>query len=226
MGANLAKPAKQRNVTSAKPAGLRSNKPVPNSLENLKKADDDAKIYMLQGLVKTYDQGLTPEFMAEVQRLSESANIGLRFWAKKVLNNYGFQIVEKKEATGGGSLSVKQLLQKLETGKESSFVSLETIKKLCETKDPIVVPPLIDYLNKCSDVVQISYLTRQLGLNFACESLLAVLAPFLESADDRIVANTIEGIEPIDSAKSVVHISRMLDHKSNRVRAKIGRAHV
>ncbi len=60
MGTHLVKPAKQSNVTSAKPAGLRSNKPVSNTLENLKKADDDAKIYMLQGLVKTHDQGLTP----------------------------------------------------------------------------------------------------------------------------------------------------------------------
>lgn len=48
--------------------------------------------------------------------------------------------------------------------------------------------------------------------------------PFLKHTDDRVVGNTIEGLEGIQSEKCVAIFSQLLVHKSNRVKANAAKA--
>ncbi len=186
--------------------------------------DIDAVVRFLQLVVKGGVPEVSPENEEVITVLTKSSDVATRFWAKKALGKLADSLPEPKipEETAPVT-STDLLLQKL-NAVESTFVSLDTIKLLCESKDPQVLQPLIDYLSRCTDEVQISYLTKQLGQAFPSDGVLKVLVPYLKHPDARVVANTIEGIECIQSPSVVVLLSQMLAHDHHRVRANAVKA--
>jgi|GEM_PF-159783 len=183
---------------------------------------------MVQGTV-----AIDPQVLEEVQRYNGHPDYGLRFWSRKVLMKYGAvnprQVETDAKASGGnvvkfrGLLSIDELIKKLKNA-DCSCVSLELLKKIAETKESKALAALKEYLARCKDPIQISYLMKMLGFNFPSEELLATLMPYLKHSDDRVVANTLEGIEAVGSPKSIAIFSQMLDHPNNRVKAKAAKA--
>lgn len=195
-----------------------------SNLNILKNGSSDEKIKVLQLLLNSSYIEAEKEILPLIEQSASGEDIAVRFWAKKVLNKYFQKPKISDNPSPQKELSVDVLLQKLSASSESSFVSMEVIKQLCSSKDSKVVNPLITYLNKCKDVIQISFLTKQLGLSFPSDAVLSALIPYLQHSDDRVVANTIEGIGSINSQKSVALITQLLNHQSNRVKANAAAA--
>jgi len=186
----------------------------------LNSPDANENIQALQFLINNL--GYVNDFnVAEsIKKLTQSKDIGVRFWAKKLSNAIGKYETDQANAQVASvskDLPVEILIQKLKSV-ASTYLSLDVIKKLCESKKPEALDYLKTYLSSCKDSIQISYLTKNIGVYFPTEDNLMFLMPFLKSEDDRVVANTIEGIAAIGSHKGVVVLSQLLDHKSNRVR--------
>jgi len=191
-------------------------------------ADNKAKTTLLQTMVKIPAMASTDEIVQRVTALTKDGDMAVRFWAKKVvarLPKPEFPPPLPPEPVQPPAFTLNLLLKKLESAaSESSFVGMDTIKKLCESRDERALEPLIDYLGRCKDPVQISFLTKNLGIWFPSEDLLPTLMPYLRRDDDRICANVCEGLEAIGSPKCVVIFSQLLDHRSNRVRANAAKA--
>ncbi len=191
-----------------------------NLLKTLNGADYNATIKTLQYLIAHINLARSKELVSCIKDLSQSPDTGVRFWSKKLVNNIGKYETEQANtqiASLPKDLPVDILIQKLQAI-ASTFLSLDIIKKLCESRKPEALSCLITYLSNCKDNIQISYLTKNIGIYFPLEENLSLLMPYLKHSDDRIVANTIEGIEAINSPKGVVILSQLLEHKSNRVR--------
>lgn len=197
-------------------------------LASLDSTDDEQRAVALQVLIKTPSLHESDAIRERVEGLTRASDIAVKFWARKVYSKYSeasSEAVCKTEPVkdANAPLSIDLLFQKLQSIK-SSYVAIDTIRKIIETKDPAVIQPLVVYLEGCTDVVVISYLTKSLGVGFPTEEILPTLAKYLKHEDDRVVANTIEGIEGIISPKSVVLITQVLDHKHHRVKANAAKA--
>lgn len=189
-------------------------------ISRLNSADSTEAIKALQYLAANQTYASEPKIAACIKMLTSSTDIGVRFWAKKLANSIGQYETEQANAQIAAipkDLPVDILIQKLQSV-ASTYLSLDVIKKLCESKKPEALDFLKTYLTSCNDIVQISYLTKNIGIYFPSEDNLLLLVPYLKHEDDRIVANTIEGIEAIGSVKGIVILSQLLEHKSNRVR--------
>lgn len=186
----------------------------------LSSKDSGEVIKALQFLITNLYLANNTEISDCVKQLTLSPDVGVRFWAKKLSNSIGKYETEQANAQVAAiskDLPVDILIQKLQSV-ASTYLSLDVIKKLCESKKPEAEQFLKTYLSNCKDNIQISYLTKNIGIYFPSEENLLLLMPFLKHEDDRIVANTIEGIEAIGSSKGVIVLSQLLEHKSNRVR--------
>lgn len=182
--------------------------------------DSGEVIKALQYLIANLYLANTPEINDCVKQLTQSTDVGVRFWAKKLSNSVGKYETEQANAQIAAiskDLPVDILIQKLQSI-ASTYLSLDVIKKLCESRKDEAQDFLKNYLASCNDNIQISYLTKNIGIYFPSEENLLFLMPYLKHADDRIVANTIEGVEAIGSSKGVIVLSQLLEHKSNRVR--------
>jgi len=183
-------------------------------------SDSREVIKALQYLIANIYLANTAEINDCVKKLTQSTDVGVRFWAKKVANSIGKYETEQAKAKTENTpedLPIDIQIQKLKSV-ASTYISLDVIKKLCESEKPEALDFLKTYLTECTDVIQISYLTKNIGIYFPSDENLFLLMPFLKHEDDRIVANTIEGIEAIGSPKGVVVITQLLEHPSNRVR--------
>lgn len=197
--------------------------------EKLKSGSVEERILLLQKMLKSCPE-LDSETLDVVSELRKNQDLGISFWSKKVFNKLAAATPKlppeplpepPQELTQEAKVDI--LLRKLESV-DSTFVSMEVIQRLCATRDERAKAFLIQYLGKCTDSIQISFLTKNLGICFPSEELLPVLLPFLKSEDDRVTANTLEGLEGIGSPKCVAVFAQMLDHKSNRVRANAAKA--
>jgi len=192
-----------------------------NLLAKLNGVNPTETIHTLQQLLESPDLARQAEVIDRIKKLTTFHDVGIRFWAKKLINNLGkyeTQQTNTQGTTTSQELPVDILMQKLQSV-ASTYLSLSVIKKLCESKKPEVLNFLKNYLSDCKDVVQVSYLTKNIGINFPSEENLMFLLPYLKHEDDRIVANTIEGIKAIESPASVKAISQLLGHESNRVKS-------
>ncbi len=187
----------------------------------------DEKVKLLQEIAQGKLK-INIEVFQLITRLIKDGDLGVRFWSKKAFTKYQqqFKVDHEKslEPRDNKDFKIEQLLAKLESAKSSSFISLDTIKKLFETKDSRVIAPLLDYLGQCKDVIQISYITKLLGVCFPSDEILQHLEPYLSHNDERVVANTIEGIEAIGTMASVKLIGSSLNPTNNRVKANAAKA--
>lgn len=192
-----------------------------NLLAKLNGINPTETIQTLQQLLENPDLACQAEITDRIKKLTASPDVGIRFWAKKLINSLGkyeTQQTNPRDAATTQELHADILMQKLQSV-ASTHLSLEVIKRLCESKKPEVVNFLKAYLSDCKDVVQVSYLTKNIGIHFPSEENLLFLLPYLKHEDDRIIANTIEGIKAIESPMSLKAISQLLEHKSNRVKS-------
>ena len=119
----------------------------------LKSGSSGNVIKTLQGLLKNIDQAQAPVITACVEKLVKSEDIGIRFWAKKVLNETGkyhpknsqFSQFEAIAGEKNKELPVEMLVEKLKSV-PSTHVSIEVIRKICESKKPEALVALKDYL--------------------------------------------------------------------------------
>jgi len=123
---------------------------------------------MLQGFLKDSCKIPCNDISIKIQPLINSENIGVRFWAKKLLAKIG-KYPENFQTSNSKSYilpdqPVKILINKLKSV-DSTHISLEVIRKLCESKSQEAFSFLKDYLPVCNDVFQISYLTKSIGKN-------------------------------------------------------------
>jgi len=160
-------------------------------------------------------------------------DLGVVFWAKKVLNKIevSYSIKGKDPANQPSAEELAEengppppptrdeILAKIAAQLE--VVTLDELKILCETPDDVVKDALLAVLDTKPDNTILSFLTKQLGQAFPGEEMLLRLAPYLRHEDSRVVANTIEGIEGITSPKTFVFLTQLLGHLDNRVRSNV-----
>lgn len=173
------------------------------------------------------DFELNQAALQQVDSLRNDPDYGVRFWSRKVFSKYTAakapKTAERVAIQPLNDLPVELLIKKL-WDVPSTFVSMEVIKRLCEIKDRKGLFALIDYAKQCPDAVQVSYITKQIGLHFPTDEVLNLLLPFLQHSDERVIANTLEGIEAINSPTSVVVFTRFLEHANNRIRSNAAKA--
>ncbi|MBF0545588.1 MAG: ankyrin repeat domain-containing protein [Candidatus Riflebacteria bacterium] len=187
--------------------------------------------YKLAVLQKIFLE-LPPEFDSEIfeliKDLRDDRDIGVRFWAKRFYSKFSISFGKAEQIPSSSSLeenlSLEMLIKKLKDVGKSRFLAINVLKRICEMRDPASLPSLVDYLKSSKDAYQISFLTKSLGTAFPSDALLKILTPYLTHKDDRVIANTIEGIEAIGSPTSFAICSRFLGHRSNRVRANAAKA--
>lgn len=181
----------------------------------------DDRVKLLQDLFHKDNLKLNEELFEIISRLTNDGDLGLRFWAKKLYARFNGNFLPQKssETRDNKDFKIEQLIAKLNAAKNSSLISLDTIKKLFETRDSRIIPPLAAYLNECHDAVQISYVTRLIGVTFPDNNVLQYLEKFLNHSDERVIANTLEGIEAIGTKEAAEKIALCLSHRNNRVRA-------
>jgi len=194
--------------------------------QTLKEGNTEKSLAALKDLFASSERAIGKELFELVYDLRFSTNAELKFWAKKILDKYELKsrAVEEREkaaAMGYGpvyeEVPVEKLIEKLYSQPES--LVFDDIKRICEAKDPKAREGLITYLKNCTDEIQISYLTKTLGILYPSDEILLILAPYLKHKDNRVIANTIEGIEAVNSPKAFVLLSQMINHVDNRVRS-------
>ncbi|MFZ2955619.1 MAG: ankyrin repeat domain-containing protein [Candidatus Ozemobacteraceae bacterium] len=182
----------------------------------------------LQQIFLNPPEGFDGELLEQIGSFREHRDIGTRFWAKKVWAKYSpkyqLAINDLIDPITDDSLSLEILSKMLQDFRQSTFQSMRILQKIVELRTPAALAILLQFLKTSTDPFQISFLTKHLGINFPTDELLTVLCPYLSHRDDRIVANTIEGIEAVGSTRSFEICAKLLSHRSNRVRANAAKA--
>lgn len=167
----------------------------------------------LQGLAffAVFDESeLNEQVMKRLIDLSENAPTHISDIASNIISN----AVSVREQ----SAVAEMVLKKLQKGDESSITmrDLEWATKLNEDKFKIA---LERYLDHCTDTKHISWLVKNLPRIYPDPQQIPLLKYFLAHSDDRVVSNTIEGLESIASPETISIFAQMLTHPSHRVRS-------
>ncbi len=149
-------------------------------------------------------------------------DLAVRFWARRVYNR--FQCIKSfsddvTPADDEMPEKIELLHRKLTAVNRSPFLAMSVIEQILKRREPQSLLFLSEYLDRCDDPFQLSFLTKNLCAYFPTEEVLQRVVPFLKHTDSRVVANTIEGIEKIRSDKGIPIFTQMLRHDNHRVRA-------
>ncbi|MFC1745504.1 hypothetical protein ACFL35_16030, partial [Candidatus Riflebacteria bacterium] len=114
-----------------------------------------------------------------------------------------------------------EIQKKIELAKdaEESEEAIKILKEILDTRSPAAEVILCRYLDKCLDGIQISFLTKYLGLQYKSERCFKSIAPFLNYTGfnfERIISNTIEGLAGFPEA--IPKIASLLNHPEARVK--------
>lgn len=176
----------------------------------LNSADTDRQLVGLAYFAACDDHLLTDEAMNKLIYLAEHGQKHVSDVATSIIS----QAVGRREQT-----ALKQLmLKKLQKGNEGQ-VTLRDLEWCIKLQTKELKLALEDYLERCFEPNHISWLVKNLPKFYPDPQQLALLKSFLAYGDDRIVSNTIEGIESLNDPDNVSLFSRMLSHASPRVRA-------
>lgn len=189
----------------------------------------DAAVALLQNIFLGAPDCMDSSLLDSIQSLAAHQDLGVRFWAKKVFNKYSFQFCRDEparfsEATDEATLPLGILMKFFQDVRHSRFLAMKVLKKICRNGSPQALELLTAHLKSTQDPYQISFLTKNLGIHFPSDSLIPLLTPYLSHRDDRVIANTIEGLEAIGSTRCFEIISQFLKHRNNRVRATAAKA--
>ncbi len=176
----------------------------------LDSADTDRQLVGLAYFAACDDHLLTDEAMNKLIYLAEHGQKHVSDVASSIIS----QAVGRREQK-----ALKQLLlKKLQKGNESQ-VSLRDLEWSVKLQTRELKLALEDYLERCFEPNHISWLVKNLPKHYPDPEQLSLLKSFLAYGDDRIVSNTIEGIEALNDPDNVSLFSRMLSHASPRVRS-------
>jgi hypothetical protein len=166
--------------------------------------------------------------------LKFSRDFQVKFWAKKVLNKFEVKSVagtqgnaapeeQPPEAAPVQEIPEEVPLETLIRKMKNHFtdLSLDDLQRLMADKSEEILPIALGYLKQSQDIMQISFLTKTIGVNFPREDILPELAVFLRHEDTRVVANTVEGITACQSPRTFVLLSQLLHHPDNRVQSNV-----
>lgn len=124
------------------------------------------------------------------------------------------QAVANHEQKAVGEL----VLNKLSQGNEAR-INLRDLEWATKLKDKKFKIALEKYLDRCTDPKHISWLVKNLPRAYPDPQQIPLLKAFLTYSDDRIVANTIEGLESLETPETISVLAQMLSHPSHRVRS-------
>ncbi len=198
---------------------------IEKILDMLASADPSKAVSALQYLVRKPEQIAGEELKAAVRRCLEHQDVAVRFWARKLQEKALGR--EKATSSAPGNVladrSMSELLEMLKLNTKE-YGAIDVLRELLGRPGDQVRVELVRVLAQVADPVQISFLTKHLGMRFPDEEMLTCLLPYLKHSDDRVVANTVEGIESMESNAAVAVLAQLLNHPSQRVRANAAKA--
>lgn len=185
------------------------------NLIRLDSSDPQQQLSGLSFFAVLKETELSDEVMDKLIELSENASSQVAEVAGSIIS----QTVTKREHKALEAIVIKKLRsdnpEKLTMRDFDWSVKLKTkpLKKALES-----------YLEKCTDPIHVSWLVKNLPKHYPDHQQVAILKSFLTWGDDRIVANTIEGLEYLKDADTTHLFIKMLLHPSHRVRAMAAKA--
>ncbi|HNV68448.1 MAG TPA: HEAT repeat domain-containing protein [Candidatus Ozemobacteraceae bacterium] len=191
----------------------------------LASAEAAKAVSALQYLVRKPELLTDEALRTAADRCLDHHDVAVRFWARK-LRSAVEQLAAKRIESSEGALTARSVSELLEMLKRapSGYGAIEILRELVTRSGDELRGTLLTYLAQTTDTVQISFLTKHLGLRFPDDDMLSRLLPYLKHGDDRVVANTVEGVEPMESSAAVAVLAQLLSHPSQRVRANAAKA--
>jgi hypothetical protein len=180
---------------------------------NLAYLDSKDQNEQLKGLAyfAVFDEtDLNDEIINKLIELAENASGHISDIASSIIS----QAVAQREQQAVAGM----VLKKLESGDENkiNFRDLEWAIKLNDKRFKI---ELEKYLDSCTESRHISWLVKNLPQAYPDAQQIPLLKTFLAHSDDRVVANTIEGLESLEQPDTFPIFAQMLTHPSHRVRS-------
>ncbi|HNS10791.1 MAG TPA: HEAT repeat domain-containing protein [Candidatus Ozemobacteraceae bacterium] len=138
--------------------------------------------------------------------------------APRHISNVASSIISQSLANRQHNFVAAPLLHKLKTAKENE-ISLHELEWATRLNTISFKIALEEYLDRCTEEKHISWLVKNLPKAYPDPEQISLLTSFLTYGDDRIVSNTIEGLENIKDPTVVSIFAQMLSHASPRVRS-------
>lgn len=179
-------------------------------LAYLESSDPDKQIAGLAFFAACDDSMLTD---AAVNRLIYLAENG-----QKNISEIASSIISSAVSRRERETVTRRLLKKLNSSSETE-ISLRDLELAIKIKAREMKTALEKYLDRCGEPRHISWLVKNLPREFPDPDQIPLLKSFLTFGDDRIVSNTIEGLEFINEPGLIAVFAQMLQHASHRVRA-------
>ena len=157
-----------------------------------------------------------------VQALGERKNFMAMDPLLGLLKRNPKKLVRKNVILSLGRIQIEDLIKTIFKEMEQPYEELQiaTIRSLSEFDSFLVQRFLIDLIqgNKCKSL-QVRFHTLSVLHNLMGDTIIPILLPYLESNDDRIVANTVEAMAVSKNKKTMSILEPFLNHGNNRVRA-------
>jgi hypothetical protein len=180
------------------------------NLNLLDSSDPEQQLTGLAFFAACNDNLLTDAAITRLIHLAENAQKHVSDVAASIIS----QAVTRREREAVARL----VLKKLKTGRESEIAQRD-LEWAVKIKTPEMKYALESYLDRCSEPKHISWLVKNLPREYPDQEQAALLKSFLTYGDDRIVSNTIEGLEYLNDPGLVAVFAQMLHHASHRVRS-------
>jgi len=192
--------------------------------EILLAGNNPAKVVLLQELSKKSLSAASADLASAIRCLANDSDVAVRFWARKVAASLPPIVANRENASAQNEALPQDILFRRLADAQSHLVANELLGKILARRDPETSGLLFEYLKNCSDPIVISFLVKNLALNFPTGDTVRILEKFLQHHDERVVANCLEGLEHIPSIESAILINRMLIHDNHRVKSAAAKA--
>lgn len=180
------------------------------NLACLESTDPEKQIAGLAFFAVCDDSLLSDHAVNRLIYLAENGQKNVAEIASSVISN----AVSRREREAVTS----RLLKKLKKASETE-ITLRDLELAVKIRAEEMKAALEGYLDRCSEPRHISWLVKNLPREFPDPDQIPLLKSFLTYGDDRIVSNTIEGLEFISEPGLIGVFAQMLNHASHRVRS-------
>ncbi|NCB37678.1 MAG: HEAT repeat domain-containing protein [Erysipelotrichia bacterium] len=185
------------------------------NLNNLNSDDSEKQIAGLAFFAACDETMLSDEAVGRLVKLAESA--------PKHISNIAASIISRSLSSKEHKVVAAPLMYKLQNA-PSNEISIRELDWATKLNNPAFKKALEVYLERCDEPRHISWLVKNLPKAYPDLTMLPLLTSFLTYGDDRIVGNTIEGLENINDPAVVSIFAQMLGHASARVRSMAAEA--
>lgn len=132
-------------------------------------------------------------------------------------------IISQAVSTREQHAVAEMVVKKLNKG-DGTLINIRDLEWAVKLNDKKFKIALERYLDTCTEPNHISWLVKNLPRAYPDPQQLPLLKTFLTHSDDRVVANTIEGLESLDTPEVISTFAQMLSHPSHRVRSVAAKA--